>query len=201
MEYGTGINGYMSDIFSATVRLKDYTFVLGGGKDGSQISEVYPFDNLFMRRIGSLPFQFQFGISLSYNYSAILCFPQRYENTCWNTSDMTKFNEMPKSKFEHTRGSIEIFNGNLWAIGGIHRAKETEWNDRKSTIEIFDTKQWTTLHFHRSTGTPFNGGSLFDFSTIVITNYPSDLLYIFGTNNNALVISACTHFINSRRKT
>jgi len=72
---------------------------------------------------------------------------------------------MEKSKNNHYEGEIEILNGKLIALGGEYTR----------SVELFD-QEWKNK-------TPIwnkENGSLYHFSSVVLNEIKSDVLFIFG---------------------
>ena len=78
---------------------------------------------------------------------------------------MRNFEKMEKSKKNHLGGEIEILNGKLIALGG--------WRTR--SVEIFD-QEWKNK---KPIGNKENG-KLSDFSSFVLKENNSEVLFIFG---------------------
>jgi len=63
-------------------------FLFGGDKERNQISEVYPWKNSITKRIGTLPFEFNYGRCTQHNGIAYLCFSDSDMNLCQKTLDL-----------------------------------------------------------------------------------------------------------------
>jgi len=71
--------------YSCPLLIGKTILLLGGGKERFQISEVYPFKNSIIKRIGTLPFEFDSGRCTQHNGIAYLCFPNSDQNLCQKT--------------------------------------------------------------------------------------------------------------------
>ena len=77
---------------------------------------------------------------------------------------MRNFEEMEKSQNSHLWGEIEIFNGKLIALGGLD-----------TSVEVFD-QEWKNK---KPIGNKENG-RLFLFSSLVLKENKSEVIFIFG---------------------
>jgi len=80
-------------------------------------------------------------------------------------TDMHSYAETSEANFAHQLGELEIVNGEMWVVAGI----------QSRIIEKFDTNNWTEV-----TTVGNRNGSLFGFSTIVLSKELHDVLFIFG---------------------
>ena len=78
--------GENTEIFnSCPLLIGETILLLGGDKERFQISELYPWKKSITKRIGTLPFDFNYGRCTQHNGIAYLCFPYSDRNLCQKT--------------------------------------------------------------------------------------------------------------------
>ena len=83
---------------------------------------------------------------------------------------MRYFEDLNKTNFDHHRGAVEIFNGELMAIAGGQLN-----GDKTRKVEIIRNGQWRNM-----TSVGNQDGKLYEFSSLTIHGNSSDILFVFG---------------------
>ena len=159
-EYGEGTEAFKS----CSVQFQGQLFIFGGFYEKRQISRIEP--DCKMRRIGSLPFDFEGGTCNAFSTKLILCFPLERASgkSCWISYNANNFKRMKATQYPHWYGEIGSYKENPVAIAG-NTGLEVEMHSRAS---------WRQMP-----SIPAQHKKLYSFSTTTVKN----VLYIFGGDN------------------
>jgi len=161
---------------SCSTVLNGNMYIFGGQPSGykSFDRQITIVEDCGTRRIGSLPWSFEFGTCNTFvqKYAgsyALLCFAFGMITTC-HTYDGKDFSSFPSSNFDHSRTTLGNLKNIPVAIGDYHDDSEGDIGSIK--VETFSGYgQW-----QEQSDYPFATTNIYHYSTVTYL----DELYIFG---------------------